>query len=294
MSSTVTNDLNLDLRLSFYHWKIYMQLPAKIFTTVSSIVVFSCASSIAQGDVSTTVTVASDYDFRGITQTALDPTLQASLDWSGESGLYVSLWGSNIDFGQDGLPGSPGFDGAEGLPPVPAVDAVDGVDLNVEVDFTLGYEGTFTDELSYNVGTVYYKYLGNDDVGINDFDFGEVYTGLSYKIFSTKLWYAWDFSNAGDSAWYLEANADVPLPADFALVLHGGYSFGNYWKNEDIGLEEYYDLAVGVTRTIGRFDVAVKYIDGSDLKSYDGTPNDVFSTQGKFFLSVSTTFPWAE
>ncbi|MEZ5498584.1 MAG: TorF family putative porin [Steroidobacteraceae bacterium] len=57
------------------------------------------AIAAARAEVSSTFTLASDYDFRGITQSALDPALQASLDWSQESGFYASLWGSNVDFG---------------------------------------------------------------------------------------------------------------------------------------------------------------------------------------------------
>ena len=38
------------------------------------------ASGTAQAEVSSTLTIASDYDFRGITQNALDPAFQGSLD----------------------------------------------------------------------------------------------------------------------------------------------------------------------------------------------------------------------
>ncbi|MEO7386005.1 MAG: TorF family putative porin, partial [Gammaproteobacteria bacterium] len=50
-------------------------------------VALAAASGAAQAEISSTLTIASDYDFRGITQTALDPAFQASLDWAGESGL---------------------------------------------------------------------------------------------------------------------------------------------------------------------------------------------------------------
>ena len=63
------------------------------------VVALALAAGAAQAEVSSTVTALTDYDFRGITQTGLGPDFQASLDWSGESGLYAYLWGSNIDFG---------------------------------------------------------------------------------------------------------------------------------------------------------------------------------------------------
>jgi uncharacterized protein (TIGR02001 family) len=262
------------------------------------IVALALASGAAYSEVSSTVTVASEYDFRGITQSALDPAFQASLDWSGESGLYASLWGSNIDFGNyvpDDAYIPPG-----GLDP-DAEPEEESVDLNVEVDAVLGYAGSFTEDLGYDAGVTYYKYLGGGNNGDIDYNYFESFAGVSYKILSTKVWYAWDFSNSGDSAWYAEANVDYPLPYELGLALHYGYSGGDYWTNDDNGLSEYYDFSVGLTRSFGRFDFAVKYIDGSDLKDSDcsrsavscgGDP--VFSSQAVVFASISTTFPWAK
>lgn len=225
------------------------------------------AAGTARADVSSTVTIASDYDFRGITQTALDPAFQASLDWEGESGLYAGLWGSNLDFG----------DGAEGS--------------DVEVDLILGYAGSITENLEYDVGATYYLYLPDDD----DIDYLEVYAGLSQGMFSGKIWYSPDFSNSDETAWYGELGAEVPLGWDVNLLLHVGYNFGDYWKSADVGYEnEFYDYSIGLGRSFGRFDFEVKYIDGSDLDIADGTPDDVFSSESKFFISVSTTFPWAD
>ena len=120
--------------------------------------------------------------------------------------------------------------------------------------------------------------------------FGEAYAGLSYKDFGVKFWYADDFSNSGESATYIEGNASFPLPADFGLALHAGYSDGAYWDATNGG--GYFDYSIGVTKSLGNFNLALKWIDGSDLKSSDGTPGDVFTSEGKVQLSVATTLPW--
>ncbi|MBN8281124.1 MAG: hypothetical protein J0M16_10985 [Gammaproteobacteria bacterium] len=227
------------------------------------------AAGAAQAEVSSTITLASDYDFRGITQNALGPAVQASLDWSGESGLYAGLWASNIDFGDDG---------AEGSTP------------DIELDLILGYAGNFTENLGYDVGATYYKYLGDNNNDVN-VDYLELYTGLEYQWVSGKIWYSPDFGNSGDTAWYAELNGEVPLVWDVSLTAHGGYNFGDYWKNSD---DEFYDWSVGLARSFGNFDFAVKYVDGSDLKSADGTPDDVFTSESKVVFAVSTTFPWGK
>ena len=214
------------------------------------------SASIAQAEISSTLTLASDYDFRGISQTARDPALQASLDWASESGFYLGAWVSNVDFGS-------------------------GTAADFEWDLLGGYRGQFTDD-----GYVQYGFEpGGDKV-----QFGEAYAGISYKAVSAKLWYADDFGNTGESATYLEGNASIPLPNDFALALHAGYSNGDYWDTAYEG--GYLDYSIGVTKSLGNFAFALKWIDGSDLKATDGTPGDVFTSEGKIQFSVATTLPW--
>lgn len=213
----------------------------------------------ARADVSSTVTLSSDYDFRGMTQSALDPALAASLDWSGESGLYVGAWASNVDFGTES---------------------------ELEVDALVGYGGQINDDTGFDIGAVYYSYWPDDD----DYNYGELYAGLSYKGLSAKFWHAPDYFNSGESAFYLEAEASIPLPQGFDLTLHAGYNHGDYWKVFYEG--SYVDYSIGVAKTIGKFALGLKWIDGSDLASADGTEDDIFTTESKVFFSVSTTLPW--
>jgi hypothetical protein len=51
--------------------------------------------------ISANLTVASDYVFRGISQTNHLPALQGGFDWRPPSGFFASMWGSNVQ-----LPGS--------------------------------------------------------------------------------------------------------------------------------------------------------------------------------------------
>jgi uncharacterized protein (TIGR02001 family) len=232
------------------------------------------AAPLAQAtDWSVTPAIVSDYDFRGITQTALDPAFQVGATVTGESGLYGFAWASNLD--DDSYPGA-----------------------DAEVDLGFGFAGGDAEmAIGYDVGLVYYGYPGE-----SDFDYFEVYAGITRNWFGAKIWYSPEFGgDAGQAfaeavsgeddtaAYYLEANGTFPLPQDFGLVVHLGVSGGDYWDNTvDDG---YFDFAVGVTKSFGNFDFALKYIDGSDLE--DG-PGDVFDTGSKGWLSVSTTLPWGE
>jgi uncharacterized protein (TIGR02001 family) len=215
------------------------------------------------GELSGTVTATSDYDFRGVTQSSGEPALQASIDWAADSGLYLGAWASNVDFG----PGDP---------------------ADVEVDVYAGFAGGVEDGLGYDVGAVYYTYPG-----ASDYDYPEVYAGLSYGMFEAKIWYSWDGFATGESSLYYEGNASLPLPNDFGLAMHVGYSDGNMFDKLE-GFQSYFDYSIGITKSLGHFDLELKWVDGSDWKDLNNTDGDVLSSNAKIVFSVATTFPWGE
>lgn len=89
--------------------------------------------------MSGSATFATDYIFRGFSQTDERPTVQGSIGVNHSSGFSVSLWGSNVDFN----------DGDEGTS---------------EIDATLSYTLT-AGPGKLTVGGIYYAYPGaNDDL----------------------------------------------------------------------------------------------------------------------------------
>jgi uncharacterized protein (TIGR02001 family) len=217
----------------------------------------------------------SDYDFRGITQTAGDPALQASVDYAHPSGWYIGGWASNVDFGVG--------------------------DPNVEVDLYTGFTKTLDSGLNYDVGGVAYTYHSSPDTSV---DYFELYGGLGYTAKSGlsikgKFFYSPDFggdSTPGDTeAEYLSGDLSMPLPQNFSITAHAGYNFGKYWdtflKNANAG-DNYFDYAIGVGYNVSKFSLALKFIDGSDLKESDGAK--YFSSESRVVFSVATTFPWGE
>jgi uncharacterized protein (TIGR02001 family) len=220
------------------------------------------AGSAANAGVSSTWTATNDYDFRGNTQSAKDPALQASLDFATDSGWYVGAWASNVDFGLD--------------------------EPDYEVDVYTGFTGTTEGGLGWDAGIVYYTYPQE-----SDFNYLEIYGSLSYSWFKGKLWYSNDFggdATGGDTpAWYAEGNATFPLPADFSILLHAGYSTGDFW--DDVYGDDLIDYSVGVGYTVGKFNLALKYVDtDSDVQ----VTSDAFNNEGRVVFTVATTFPWGE
>jgi len=232
------------------------------FTHALAGLALALAATAAQAEITGNAAVVSDYNWRGISQSAGDPALQAGVDYAHDSGFYAGAWGSNVDFG-------------------------DCCDENVEVDLYTGFRGGET--LTWDVGFIYYWYPGAEDI-----DFPEIYVGLGWEWLSGKISYSNDFGNYDESAFYYEANAAYELPANFGINAHLGFSDGD-GVEAAYGQDNYFDWAIGVTYALGNFNLGLKYADGSDLETLDGTlPDDVSNSEGTVIFSIATAFPWSK
>jgi uncharacterized protein (TIGR02001 family) len=207
----------------------------------------------ANAGFTVTPTITSDYDWRGLNQTggpsqSGDPAFQLGATYSHDSGFYIGTWGSNVDWG----PGDP----------------------NVEIDVFAGYAGGDAEEsFGYDLGVNYYGYPGAGSA-----NFTEVYAGLSKGIFSAKLWYSWEFGGSDEDGIYLEGNATYPLPQDFSVLAHVGYSDSDYYGGS------YVDYSLGLGKSFGNISFAVKYVNSNDLPG---------AGRNAIIGSISTTLPWA-
>ena len=224
------------------------------------------AAAAANAEVSSTWTLTSDYDFRGASQSASDPAIQGSLDYANDSGWYIGAWGSNVDFGDE-------------------------VGIDYEIDLYTGFSGGAEDGLGWDVGLVYYGYPDDSDA-----NYPEIYGKLSYGVFSGALFYSNDYVGSSQSAIYASGDVSVPMPRNFSLNAHAGYSFGDFWDGVDgEPSSDYIDWSVGVGYTLGNFELSLKYVD-TTLEDGDFwfSGEDVNNTEGRVIFSVATTFPWAK
>lgn len=127
-------------------------------------------SAGAAADVTSTVSLASDYTFNGVSQTSNDPALQASVDYAANSGFYAGTWASNVDFGS-------------------------GDDTNIEWDAYLGQYFQLNEKVGLDAGIAYYTYHG-DSVS-DTYNYPEAYAkfGYSSSLGNSELnfWYSWDY-----------------------------------------------------------------------------------------------------
>jgi uncharacterized protein (TIGR02001 family) len=211
----------------------------------------------AQAQFSSTVAVVSDYDFRGVSLSARDPALQASLDYTfGDSGFSAGAWASNVDFGPD-------------------------YDADLEVDYYVDYERALTDTFSLAAGISLYTYPSSD-VDSSP----EAYVGFGAGDFELRQWFTDDYSALGQTALYTEANYTATLSEAVALTFHVGYSYGDAFEDAEL-----VDFAVGLDYTAGNFVVGAKLV-GTDASGELEVDGDAFNNQPRLLVSISTTLPW--
>jgi len=217
------------------------------------------AESPIPGEFSANVSLGTDYVFRGISQTDEDPTIQGGLDWSHDSGVYLGIWASNVDFN-------------------------DGDEAHIEADIYGGWKPTFGG-FTFDIGGIYYAYPGADN-DLN-YDYVEAKLGASYDFevaeAGVTMFYSPNFFGGGDDAFYLSGDVAVPLPYSFSL---GGH-LGHQWisDNTGFGTPDYLDWALSVTYALeGVADFKLAYTD-TDLKSSEC--NDICDARAVFSVSRS-------
>ena len=226
--------------------------------------------------VTANIGIATDYIFRGISQSQHKPAVSGGVDYSHASGLYAGAWASTQKWVETG-----GTDAAND----PYKTSSD-----VEVDIYGGYKGTLG-EAGYDIGAIRYYYTGDKVATQVSPDTTEVYLGASFKMLSVKYshvvsdyfigWGVLDTTKTKGSN-YLELNASHDLGDGWGLLGHIGKQ-----KVKNVSTADYADWKIGVTRDVGFGTVTVAYSDtdaqGDAGQAYSWDNEDT----GKGVLAVS-------
>jgi hypothetical protein len=251
----------------------------------------AAAQTPAPSPVTGNMTIASDYRFRGISQTYLGPTIQGGVDYAHESGIYIGNWNSNV--------ASQVFTGGSGI----------------EMDFYGGWKKSFGD-IGIDIGTIYYYYPNAEfdgGAGTAKFDNWEVYLGASWKWLSAKFYYAlsdyfglaseqsaggyWANRDTGallgstsssDGTWYLDISASVPVTKELSVVAHYGMLEVNKYSELD-----YKDWKLGVTYDLNGWILGAAYVDTDADKGWyytGGSKGNKATGDSTIVFSVMKTF----
>jgi uncharacterized protein (TIGR02001 family) len=199
-------------------------------------------SAFAQGKapepdytLSYNVGVVSDYRYRGISQTRLEPALQGGIDFAHKSGFYLGAWASTIKWIKD-------------------AGATKG---SVELDLYGGYKGT-VGAFGYDVGYLRYQYVGNKlaDTGIyKNANTDELYIAGTYGPATLKYShslgnlfgnYNFTTNEKTSGSGYLDLSATFDLGNGFSVTPHVGHQ-----RVANLSIASYTDTSVTLAKDMG-------------------------------------------
>lgn len=212
--------------------KLTLALSTTTLCTLSGIAAAETIDGpLGKFDVSMTATLASDYIWRGQSQTAGEAAIQGSLDVAHESGVYAGVWASNVD--DAAFPGN-----------------TSGADI--EVDYYVGYGYGFTDDISVDLQLAKYTYPQASawngyevipSITAYGFTLGHKY-GVETGVHPTYTWVGYDY----------ELPYEITLSASYGMT------------DQKAGGEDYKDWSVGIGKTIFGLGVSLAYTD-TDIDS---------------------------
>ncbi len=170
--------------------------------------------------------LASDYRFRGISQTNKKPAVQGGFDLALKSGFYAGTWASNVN------------------------DWANTEGNGMEIDFYGGYKGSLPMDLGFDIGYIAYQYPGTiSDPKQNT---QELYIGVSrgpvsYKL-SRTMSDAWFGIDEAKGSLYHDLSASFGLTDQLTLSAHFGYQ---KIKGDAEGETSFRDYKIGAAYDLG-------------------------------------------
>ena len=236
---------------------------------------FAADAAPAEHTFTGNFTLASNYIFRGISQSQNKPALQGGFDYAHSSGLYAGTWASNVAW-----VGDTGFKTGSSM----------------EWDFYAGFKGAIADDLSYDVGVLQYYYPGDRIPGMPNTDSTEVYGAITWKFLTLKDSYTvspnlfgWNAGEKSRGSNYLDLTATYDLGEGWGVSAHIGRQ-----TIKNLGVASYTDWKIGVTKDVGFGVVGLAYTDtnangcGTTSAAYCWMNKDVSAARAT--LSFTKTF----
>ncbi|MCA3247691.1 MAG: hypothetical protein ING29_14550 [Azospirillum sp.] len=250
------------------------------------------------GTITPTVTITSNYIFRGISQSNKSPAVQGNLEYTygvGQFTPYLGAFASSVRF--------PGAD-SSGREPY--------YRQRMELDLFGGVRYEPIDKLILDAGFISYVYPGQNAERahtattvplVGSPQWNEWYGKLSYDfgpvIVLGSVYHAPSFQAASGSGTYLEGGLDIPVPFDFTVS--GRLGRQNVQRNANFGFPDYTTWNVSLGRELLGFVMTGGYSD-TNVKRNARLGADITNTQvnlggdqysmasGQFFFSVSRKF----
>lgn len=203
-----------------------------------------CASE-ACAQVSGSVTLVSDYRYRGISLSDGRPTAQLSVAYDRPDGWYMGAFASRVRLRPRA--------GSE-----------------TQLLTYLGYARRSSTGLSWELGVKHAAFTGRYDD-----DYPEVFVGLASDRLGARIYYARRYFGADAPNVYAEVNGAHELSDRLRLMAHLGWSRRGGSGRMTYGTDRHrFDARLGIGAVLDGFDLQLAWVttDGSDAAAYAPIP----------------------
>lgn len=199
--------------------------------------------TVQAADIEANVALATDYVFRGFSQTNEEPAISGGFDYDFGNGFSVGTWASNVNFGDS---------------------------TSSEVDLYGGYSFEVSDGVSIDLSYVYFAYPGETD----SLNYSEFVAGVGVGDLGFSLVYSPDYFGSESDAIVLNADYAKSLGENLGLSVHLGYSDVDEDNFFDAGENSYIDYSIGLSTTAAGVDLGLTLY-GTDLDNIDAADDRV-------------------
>ncbi len=204
-------------------------------------------------EVSGNVTMATDYAFRGVSQTSEKGAIQGGFDIGFESGAYIGTWASNVNFGGE---------------------------ATQELDVYVGYGFAVSENVSVDLSAIQFIYPGAEAA----FNYNEYVVSVAISDFSVGLVYSPDyFGDGGGTGTVVNFDYSLGLSEVMSMDFHVGVTSteDDGYLDEDDG---YMDYLVGLNYDVAAVTLSLAYV-GTDID--DQTVLGEAITDDRLVFSIS-------
>ena len=198
------------------------------------------------------------YVDRGFTNSAEKPAVQPEFDLTYKEIFYAGIWGSSVNFGA----------------------GPNGQDLaSIEIDYYMGITPK-VGKWNFDIATYYVTYPGAFDPG-GEFDYVEIWTGVSRNLFNDKLelklynyWSPEYFGETGNND-VLEFSSEWTLNKVWYFTPKLSGKVGHQWGNLSEGGYNYTYWSVALTLGFNEkppLELEIRYWNSADLSGFTCSP----------------------
>jgi len=179
-----------------------------------------------------TVSLVSDYRFRGVSLSQEKPAAQAGIGYDHPSGWYAGVFGSTVQL-------------------------ADASATTVQSVAYLGVVRSIGESLHWDVGAVYTAFSAT-----RDYNYGEIQTAIASATYSARVHYSPHYFGLAHGSFYAEINGTQALGNGFSLLGHVGVlvplGHANYRRPNTA--QDPVDARVGLGIELSRFNIELAWV----------------------------------